>query len=306
MQWVANQSNVIGFVTPPPVGATTDAPPVGPPRRRPFWPILIVGLVGVVALVATVAAVFALRPPAEPAAVTTAPAATAPAATAPPTTSPAPTWPSRTAPTTAPAVKPPPKPVRLFDGKSLAGWHGVNNKTDHWAVRDGAVVGTLKPGGDQYLITDGEYGEFEFAFEFRWPDKPFHTSAFVLVAEEKGKVSGLEVNLNRGPDEATGEADRKWLTNGLYAAGGVHLLGGPSQPAQNVPVGKWNKVKVTHAGGVLSVEWNGRETFEEPLAKFRAKEKDVPAVTRTRGAIALRTHGGPVIEYRNLVVRDLK
>ncbi len=217
--------------------------------------------------------------------------------------------PEPTPPATPTEVKPlksAGKPIRLFDGRTLSGWHGVNGKTDHWSVRDGVLVGTPKPNGDQFLLSDAEYGDWVFAFEFRWPDKASHASVLVLAEEKRGVVTGLEVNLNRGPDEATNDDDRKALSNWLYAAGGVHLLAGPSQPAQNVPMGKWNKVKVTHAGGDLTVEWNGRVTFDEELARHAGKVKDVPAVARTRGAFALRTHGGHPIEYRDLVVTPIK
>jgi serine/threonine protein kinase len=279
LQSVASQSGV--YAAPP----RPDAPPAAIPRpsrpRRRLWAAVLVG-VATVALGGGDAAVL-----------------TQPGSTA---GLPISTQLSRSVP------KPHhlPKQVRLFDGQSLAGWHGVNGRTDQWAARDGVLVGTLQPDGDQFLLTDAEFGEFVFAFEFRWPDQPFHVSVMVLAAEEQGEVTGLEVNMNCGPDEATDEEDRLGLLNPLYAAGGVHMIGGPSQPVQNVTTGKWNKVKVTHAGGVLGVEWNGRETFEAVLADHAAKVKDLPAVTRTRGAIALRTHGGPVIEYRNLCVRELK
>jgi serine/threonine protein kinase len=279
LQSVATQSGV--YTTPP---RTETQPAAVPPPSRRRWRVwaAVAGGVAAVALGCGVASVL-----------------TQPGSTASPLIS---TQPMPTVP------KPHhlPKPVRLFDGQTLAGWHGVNGRTDHWAARDGVLVGTLQPDGDQFLISDAEFGEFVFSYEFRWPDQPFHVSVLVLAAEHQGEVNGIEVNMNRGPDEATDEEDRMGLINPLYAAGGVHLLSGPSQPVQNVPTGKWNKVKVTHTGGVLSVEWNGRETFEAALADHAAKAAEVPAVTRTRGAIALRTHGGPVIEYRNLCVRELK
>ncbi len=284
LQGVASHSGV--FLTPRPAHpSSAGGTPVLPARRR-RWPWVVAGGLAIALLLIVLLVLELLY-----SSVTI--------------IDPEPT-PPVTPTTAATPTKPAGKPVPLFDGRSLAGWHGVNGKTDHWSVKDGVLVGRLKPGGDQFLISDAEYADFEFAFEFRWPDKPFHLSLLVLAAEEKGGVNGVEVNMNRGPDEATGEDDRKGLINWLYAAGGIHRLAGPSQPAQNVPLGKWNKVKVTHAGGVLSVEWNGRETCEVELAKHAAKAKDVPAVTRTRGAIALRTHGGAVIEYRNLVVRQLK
>ncbi len=287
LQEVASQSGV--FLTPrTDTASNAGGTPVLSPRRRwlPWWLVAVGFAVAVVFIVLLVLNMFYSSvtiidpeptPPATPAEVK-------------------PTTPS----------EPAPKPVRLFDGRSLSGWHGVNGKTDHWSVRDGVLVGQPKPGGDQYLLTDVDYTEYTLAFDFRWPDKGDHTSVLVRAAEEGGAVSGLDVNLYLGPDEATTKDEQRLYANPRHAAGGVYKLRGPTTPVQNVPLGKWNSVKVTNTTARLTVEWNGRVTFDEALADHAAKRNELPALGRTAGGIALRTHRYMPVEYRNLVVRPLK
>lgn len=204
------------------------------------------------------------------------------------------------------------KPITLFDGKTLAGWRTVGGAGEHWSVRNGAIVGTPKPGGDQFLLSDADFGEYVLSFEFRWPDKGSHTFLHVRAGEAMAvvdgvpmpSVDGLEVNLFLGPDEATNDEERKMYSNWLYAAGGVHALRGPIRFVQNVPLGKWNTVKVTNTVARLKVEWNGQVTFDEELANHPKKGQH-PALDRTTGGIALRTHGVKPLEYRNLVVTPI-
>ena len=62
--------------------------------------------------------------------------------------------------------------VKIFDGKSLDGWH-VSGKTGHgtggkWVVEDGAIVGSQdRPGNGGIILTDKPYGDFEVALEMR-------------------------------------------------------------------------------------------------------------------------------------------
>lgn len=222
-----------------------------------------------------------------------------------------------TRPLSEPPAPPAAEPIPLFDGRSLKGWHGVEGKTDQWAVRGGAIVGTHRPrtkdgkDGDQFLLTDREFTDYQLAFEFRWPGKGGHTTVLLrakddgpTVVEDPNKdryrVSGLELNLgDEGDDQPAGP--RKPL-NPLYASGGFFKLSGPNPPAPNKPVGEWNAVTVTLVRSQLKVDWNGVTTFDHDLDQFDAKAGEVRALARTRGAIALRTHSLKPIEFRNLVV----
>lgn len=68
----------------------------------------------------------------------------------------------------------PAAPVSLFDGKTLAGWHVAAKPADRdktfWTVRDGAITCDSRghKGHDYvWLLTDGEYADFELSLEVR-------------------------------------------------------------------------------------------------------------------------------------------
>jgi serine/threonine protein kinase len=220
-------------------------------------------------------------------------------------------------PRTDPGPRPPARgePVVLFDGRSLAGWHGVEGKTDQWEVKGGVLIGTHQPkAGDQFLLSDREFTDFELAFEFRWPAAGGHTTVMVRAKDDRPKaevnpakdlhrVTGLELNL--GDDGEHLPPDKRKPANSLYASGGFYKLKGPTPPAASHPIGEWNAVKVTSDRTRLTVEWNGVVTFDEDLDGFAEKSHEVRALARSKGAIALRTHSGKPIEFRNLVVAPL-
>jgi hypothetical protein len=215
------------------------------------------------------------------------------------------------------AATPAAEPVELFNGHSLRGWHGVDGKTDQWAVRNGVLVGThrgrTKDGkdGDQFLLTDREFTDYELAFEFRWPGKGGHTTVLLRARDDgtavvedpnkdKYRVSGLELNLGDDGEELPG-GGRKPL-NPLYASGGFFKLTGPNPPATSKPVGEWNAVTVTLVRSHLRVNWNGVTTFDHDLDQFDGKAGELRALARCKGAVALRTHSGRPIEFRKLTV----
>jgi hypothetical protein len=54
--------------------------------------------------------------------------------------------------------------VRLFDGKTLAGW---TDEHDAYYVEDGLLL--CKKGGAGNLFSNKEYSDFELQFEFKVP-----------------------------------------------------------------------------------------------------------------------------------------
>jgi hypothetical protein len=57
------------------------------------------------------------------------------------------------------------KPIHLFNGKDLAGWHGiVPNQELGWSVHDGILSST---GGANNLETDAKYWNFKLHLEYR-------------------------------------------------------------------------------------------------------------------------------------------
>ena len=60
-------------------------------------------------------------------------------------------------------------PVQLFNGKDLTGWVNVYGTPDTWAVRDGALVCTVRSPG--FLRTEKMYQNYVLDLEWRSPGR---------------------------------------------------------------------------------------------------------------------------------------
>jgi hypothetical protein len=80
------------------------------------------------------------------------------------------------------------EPVKLFDGKSFAGWEGDTDKT--WKIEDGVIVGgsteTVVP-RNEFLCTTKTYGDFELKV------------AFKLVGDKAKANAGIQFRTKRIP-----------------------------------------------------------------------------------------------------------
>ena len=96
---------------------------------------------------------------------------------------------------------------RIFDGKTLQGWH-ASAKTGHsrasqhksggrWVVEDGAIVGSQDiPGNGGILITDRQFGDFEVALEMNNDFGP--DSGLFLRSTEEGKCYQAMIDYHGG------------------------------------------------------------------------------------------------------------
>ncbi len=78
----------------------------------------------------------------------------------------------------------PPKPVQLFNGNDLTGWHADVPEKDKipdirpsFIVRDGMLVSLGEPRG--HLITDDIYENYRLEVEYRFSDKPGNCGVLV-------------------------------------------------------------------------------------------------------------------------------
>ena len=167
---------------------------------------------------------------------------------------------------TKPADKPAAPPegfTSLFDGKTLTGWKPTG-KADVWSAEGGAIV--CKGGGGGYLLTDKEYGNFEFRCEYRW-EKKGGNSGVGLRTPEKGDpaYAGMEIQLI--DDEGwPGKLADYQHTGSIYDVQ-------PAKPAKNKPIGEWNAVKIVCDGRKVTVElfrqllaegWRVHATLRDP------------------------------------------
>lgn len=167
--------------------------------------------------------------------------------------------------------------VPLFDGKTLDGWHVMNN------AKFVAEDGVLKlNGGSGWLRSDKEYADFVLRLELRFL-KPKQDGGVFLRASKEGKNwpdKRYEVQSENSP--------RMAMVFGAKHDRNTDLV-------QKVlkPVGEWNEYEIKAVGAKLEVRLNGElVTTSDDLGKL------------PRGYIGLQGEGG-LHEYRNLRIRDL-
>ena len=235
--------------------------------------------------------------------------------------------------------------IKLFDGKTLDGWHKNPKRIGHgtggkWIVEGGAIVGEQDPpgsGNGGILLSDRKFGDFEVKIDMNHDWGP--CSGFFLRSNDKGQCFQVMVDFhdagNVGPiyGEGTGAFNnRAFDINGKVEDGKLVAITGdnvrkPSEhgcvytctPGEWVKawrVGKWNTLKVRCVGKYPRITtWlNGQKICEFDGATFKQPQYDREKVHSTlgeKGSIAVQVHGGrgwpkgAKVRWRNILVREL-
>ena len=203
----------------------------------------------------------------------------------------------------------------LFDGHSLAGWHGYNKQsTEAWGV-DGCTIKTAGTTGNYGadtradLVTDAEFTNFELSLDWK---------------ATKGGNSGVMYGVIEDP-----KYDTPWKTGPEYQliddigfphkiepyqkAGANYAMHAPDDAQKMLkPVGEWNTTKIVVNGTHVEHWLNGRKVvaFERWTPEWNAlkgsgKWKEAPdyGIAKT-GRIAIQDHGS-VFWFRNVKIRPL-
>jgi hypothetical protein len=205
-----------------------------------------------------------------------------------------------TFPLAAAAAEPPAGFTALFNGKDLSGWKPTG-KAENWTAEDGMIV--CKKGGGGYLLTDKEYGDFEFRCEFRW-SKEGGNSGVGIRTPEKGDPAyvGMEIQLI---DDENWAKVHKFELKDTQHTGSLYGVKASSKLA-NKPIGEWNAVRVVCKGRKIIVEMNGETINEVNLDEYEeAKGKTVPGILRDKGHVGFQSYNFRV-EFRNVWIKTMK
>lgn len=171
------------------------------------------------------------------------------------------------------------KPIRLFNGKDLQGWHALGN--NQWQ----AVEGVLRsPKSGSNLVTDASFTDFKLHIEFRYP---------------KGSNSGVYL---RGRYEVQ-IADSKGLEPLPGELGGVYGFIAPVEQVAK-EAGQWQSYDITLVGRLVTVVANGKTII---------CNQEIPGITGGAldskegepGPLQLQGDHGP-IEFRNIILTPAK
>jgi 3-keto-disaccharide hydrolase len=181
--------------------------------------------------------------------------------------------------------------VPLFNGTDTTGWHGGN-----YVVENGLLV-CPKDGGGLFL-TDREYSDFAFSFEFKLPPGGNNGVAIRTPAEGNPADAGMEIQIldDTAPQYAT-------LQPYQFHGSIYHLV--PAKRGALNPVGEWNSETILAQGPHIRVTVNGKVTVDAQLDKLDPELlKQYPGCLRPKGYVGFIGHGDR-IEFRNMAIMEL-
>ena len=188
--------------------------------------------------------------------------------------------------------------VSLFDGKSLAGWTG---SLAGYAVEDGHLV--CVAGGKGNLLTEAEYSDFVFKFEFKLTDGANNGLGIRCpkVAEGNLHLDGIELQI-------LDDTAEKYKTLKPYQYHGSVYGIVPAKVGSLKPLGEWNQQEVTAKGRRVTIVVNGKTIVDADLdeaTKAGTLDGTVhPGLSRTKGHVGFLGHGDRV-DFRRIRIKSL-
>jgi hypothetical protein len=192
----------------------------------------------------------------------------------------------------------------LFDGRSLDGWRGYNNREigAGWTVEDGTLT-RVGPGGD--IVTVDRFEDFELTLEWK-VEEGGNSGIFYRAAEGEEQIyhSAPEFQVLDDANHVDGQSP-------LTSAGSNYGLHAAPRGVVR-PAGEWNAARIVVRGNRVEHWLNGVKVVEYELGSDEWAELVVdskfvewPAYGQAeRGHIGLQDHGDRVW-YRNVKVREL-
>jgi hypothetical protein len=202
--------------------------------------------------------------------------------------------------------------VPLFNGKDLAGWHGVAtmdprkfaamsaddkakalekgaaDEKKHWRVEDGVIV---NDGQGAYLTTDKDYGDVELKVDFKI-----------------GPKGDSGVYLRGNPQVQIWDyTEPSYFRNAANkGSGGLwnNTAGAPGKDPlvlADKPIGEWNSLRIIQVGERTTVYLNDKLVVDHARWE-NFWDRKMPLVAR--GPIQLQTHDHE-IHWRNIAVREI-
>ncbi len=187
----------------------------------------------------------------------------------------------------------------LFNGKNLDGWVLVGGKGPGYLAQDGILVCPADGGGN--LLTDQEYSDFVFRFEFKLTEGA--NNGVGIRAPLAGDIaySGMEIQiLDHDAPVYQGKLKPAQYHGSIYDVV-------PAKTGFLKETGEWNQQEISAVGQKIKVILNGVTIVDADLDSITdpAVLKKHPGLTRTTGRIGFLGHGTKV-DFRNIRVMPVK
>ncbi|MBM3979904.1 MAG: DUF1080 domain-containing protein [Planctomycetes bacterium] len=186
------------------------------------------------------------------------------------------------------------EPVKLFDGKTLAGWEGDTEKT--WKVEDGVIIAgsldTVVP-RNEFLCTTKTYENFELKVTFKLTGDRAKANAGIQFRTKRipkhHEVSGYQADMGQDYWGALYDESRRNKVLAKPAKDVIEKL---------VKHDDWNEYTIRCEGPRVRLWLNGTLTVDY-------KEED--AKIEKSGIIGLQVHGGAKVKvyYKSVTIEEL-
>ena len=186
----------------------------------------------------------------------------------------------------------------IFDGKTLNGWKLLGGKGDGYGVKDGVLF--CAKGGGGNLLTERQYSDFIFRYEFRL--EPGSNNGIALRAPmAAGSLAYLGMESQILDDTAPQYAKLK----AAQYHGSIYLIA-PAKRGALRPVGQWNEEEIYCRGRHLRVTLNGKVIVDTNLNDVTDREtlQKHPGMLRDKGHLGFLGHND-YVEFRNLRLKEL-
>jgi hypothetical protein len=193
------------------------------------------------------------------------------------------------------ALNPSKKAVKIFDGRTFAGWEGDTVKT--WHIQDGSLAGgsleETVPHND-FLCTRETYSDFRLRLKFKLVGNggfintgvQFHSKRATNPSHE---MIGYQADLG----------DKYWGSLYDESRRNKTLVGPDSATVKKIlKPGQWNDYEVWAEKGRIRIKLNGVQTVD-----YTEPDKTIPQT----GVIGLQIHGGgkALVFYKDMWIEEL-
>jgi len=192
----------------------------------------------------------------------------------------------------------------LFDGKTFTGWRMYKEDAKigaGWKVEEG-ILHKLPdvPAGD--LLTEKTYTDFEFAWDWKLPEKGNNGVKYFIIPERKSAI---------GHEYQT--IDDTTVHDALSSTASFYLVVAPKADKPMKPMGEWNQSRILVKGNHVEHWLNGAKVVEYECGDAKILEQ--VAKTKFKGVLKfgekvighiLLTDHKDECWFRNIKVRELK
>lgn len=198
----------------------------------------------------------------------------------------------------AASAEPEPGFRSLFDGKSLKGWQISGKKGEGYVAENGILVCPKTGGGN--LLTDREYSNFVFRFEFRLEEGSNNGVGIRAPLEGDAAYQGMEIQiLDDGAPVYQGRLKPAQYHGSIYDVVAA-------KQGFKKKTGEWNSEEIKAQGRRITVTLNGAVIVDADLDTVKDPEilKKHPGIARASGYLGFLGHGTRV-ELRNIRIKEL-